>query len=167
MVALLVAIMAVEEMPAGARAFSVSVLTMTAGLGAGLCVANLVYVDLAVGAWRIAFLIPLLAVYPAFGSGRSLPETHRFAARKLLLSTEGVVGDVPDIIDADLRAGRRPRTDARRSAPDPASGLPGAASTGAGSSCSAAPASSGRCSWRRPRSSSTSSSAPSGASPGP
>ena len=99
-VALLVAIMAVEEMPAGARAFSVSVLTMTAGLGAGLCVANLVYVDLAAGAWRIAFLIPLLAVYPCVRLGRSLPETHRFAARKLLLSTEGVVRDVPDIIDA-------------------------------------------------------------------
>jgi len=99
-VALLVAIMAVEEMPAGARAFSVSVLTMTAGLGAGLCVANLVYVDMATGAWRIAFLVPLLAVYPCWRIGRRLPETHRFAARKLLLSTEGVVRDVPDIVDA-------------------------------------------------------------------
>jgi MFS family permease len=99
-VALLVAIMAVEEMPAGARAFSVSVLTMTAGLGAGLCVANLVYVDMATGAWRIAFLVPLLAIYPCWRIGRRLPETHRFAARKLLLSTEGVVRDVPDIVDA-------------------------------------------------------------------
>jgi MFS family permease len=99
-VALLVAIMAVEEMPAGARAFSVSVLTMTAGLGAGLCVANLVYVDMAPGAWRIAFLLPLLAVYPCWRIGRRLPETHRFAARRLLLSTEGVVRDVPDLIDA-------------------------------------------------------------------
>jgi MFS family permease len=101
-VALLVAIMAVEEMPAGARAFSVSVLTMTAGLGAGLCVANLVYVDMASGAWRIAFLLPLLAVYPCWRIGRRLPETHRFAARKLLLSTEGVVKDIPDLIDASF-----------------------------------------------------------------
>jgi MFS family permease len=99
-VALLVAIMAVEEMPAGARAYSVSVLTMTAGLGAGLCVANLVYVDVASGAWRIAFLLPLLAVYPCWRVGRRLPETHRFAARKLLLSTEGVVTDIPDLRDA-------------------------------------------------------------------
>ena len=101
-VALLVAIMAVEEMPAGTRAFSVSVLTMTGGLGAGLCVANLVYVDLASGAWRIAFLVPLLAVYPCVRIGRRLPETHRFAARKLLLSTEGVVSDLPDLRDASF-----------------------------------------------------------------
>jgi MFS family permease len=99
-VALLVAIMAVEEMPAGARAFSVSVLTMTAGLGAGVCVANLVYVDLADGAWRIAFLLPLLAVHPCWRLARRLPETHRFEARRLLLSTEGVVKDVPDLVDA-------------------------------------------------------------------
>jgi len=99
-VALLVAIMAVEEMPAGARAFAVSVLTMTAGLGAGLCVANLVYVDAAPGAWRVAFLLPLLVVWPCWRIGRRLPETHRFAARKLLLSTEGVVGDLPDLRDA-------------------------------------------------------------------
>ncbi len=99
-VGLLVAIMAVEEMPAGARAFSVSVLTMTAGLGAGMCVVNLVYIDAAPWAWRVAFLLPLLAVYPAWRLARRLPETRRFAARKLLLSPEGVVGDVPDLRDA-------------------------------------------------------------------
>ena len=99
-VALLVAIMAVEEMPAGARAFSVSVLTMTAGLGAGMCVVNLVYLDVAPWAWRIAFLLPLLAIYPCIRLGRHLPETRRFAARKLLLSPEGVVGDVADVRDA-------------------------------------------------------------------
>lgn len=101
-VALLVAIMAVEEMPAGARAFAVSVLTMTAGLGAGLCVANLVYVDMAPGAWRIAYVLPLLVIYPCWRLGRRLPETHRFASRKLLLSTEGVVTDIPDLRDASF-----------------------------------------------------------------
>jgi MFS family permease len=99
-VALVVAIMAVEEMPAGGRAFAVSVLTMTAGLGAGLCVVNLVYVDLAAGAWRIAFLLPLLMVWPCWRIGKHLPETHRFEARRLLLSTEGIVTDVPDLRDA-------------------------------------------------------------------
>lgn len=101
-VALLVAIMAVEEVPAGARAFSVSVLTMTAGLGAGLCVANLLYVDLAPGAWRAAYLLPLLAVVPLWRLGRRLPETHRFESRRLLLSTEGLVHDVPDLVDVDI-----------------------------------------------------------------
>ncbi len=91
-VALLVAIMAVEEMPAGARAFAVSVLTMTAGLGAGLCVANLVYVDRAPGAWRIAFLLPLLAIGPCWRIARRLPETHRFTRHQLLSSAEDAAG---------------------------------------------------------------------------
>jgi len=132
-VALLVAIMAVEEVPAGARAFSVSVLTMTAGLGAGLCVANLVYVDLADGAWRVAFLLPLLAVWPLVRIGRRLPETHRFQTRRLLLSTEGVVTDVPDLLDAtfepsaaaesgsDGADGTTPASSAPRPAPSPPS----------------------------------------------
>lgn len=82
-VALLVTIIAVEEMPAGSRAFAVSVLTMTAALGAGLCVANLVYVDIAVGAWRVAYVLPLLAIIPVVRLARRLPETRRFETRRL------------------------------------------------------------------------------------
>lgn len=83
-VALLVAIIAVEEMPAGSRAFAVSVLTMCAALGAGLCVTNLLYVDLAMGAWRIAFLLPLIAIWPCLRLARALPETRRFEATRPL-----------------------------------------------------------------------------------
>lgn len=79
-VALVVAIIAVEEMPAGARAFAVSVLTLTAALGAGLCVLNLVYIDLADWAWRIAYLVPVLFVPPCLRLLRHLPETFRFVA---------------------------------------------------------------------------------------
>ncbi|MBU6328847.1 MAG: MFS transporter [Acidobacteria bacterium] len=81
-IGLLVAIVAVEEMPAGARAFAVSVLTMTAALGAGLCVLNLVYVDVAVGAWRLAYALPLLFIPICRPLLRSLPETFRFTARR-------------------------------------------------------------------------------------
>ena len=80
--------MAAEEMPAGTRAFAVSVVTMTAALGAGLCVLNLVYVDLAAGAWRIAYLVPLLAVYPTIVIARRLPETKRFESRQLRMSEQ-------------------------------------------------------------------------------
>lgn len=80
-IGLLVAIIAVEEMPSGARAFAVSVLTMTAALGAGLCVVNLLYVDLAVPAWRIAYLVPLLFLLPCRRLLRQLPETFRFTHR--------------------------------------------------------------------------------------
>jgi MFS family permease len=96
-VALLVAIVAVEEMPAGSRAFALSVLTMTGGLGAGLCVANLLYVDLADGAWRVAFVLPLLAVYPCWRIGRRLPETERFTRHQhQVLAVDGHIAFVPD-----------------------------------------------------------------------
>ena len=81
-IGLLVAIIAVEEMPSGARAFAVSVLTMAAGLGAGLCVLNLVYVDVAIWAWRVAFLVPLAFVLPCSRLLRELPETLRFTKRR-------------------------------------------------------------------------------------
>ena len=82
-VALLLTIIAVEEMPAGSRAFAVSVLTMTGALGAGLCVANLLYVDTATWAWRIAYVLPLLAIVPVVRLARALPETRRFEERRL------------------------------------------------------------------------------------
>ena len=81
-VALVIAIIAVEEMPAGARAFALSVLTMAAALGAGLCVLNLVYIDRAIWAWRIAFVIPLLFLLPCWRLMRDLPETFRFVAHR-------------------------------------------------------------------------------------
>ncbi len=86
-VVILIAVVAAEEMPAGTRAFAVSVVTMTAALGAGLCVLNLLYVDIALGAWRIAYLAPLLAIYPCLRIARGLPETKRFESRRLREAT--------------------------------------------------------------------------------
>jgi MFS family permease len=77
-VVLLIAIIAVEEMPSGCRAFAISLLAMTAALGAGLCVANLLYADVSTSAWRGAYLVPLLALVPIRVLGRRLPETRRF-----------------------------------------------------------------------------------------
>lgn len=82
-VVILIAVMAAEEMPAGTRAFAVSVVTMTAALGAGLCVLNLTYVDLGIGAWRIGYLVPLLAIYPSLRIATRLPETKRFEAGRV------------------------------------------------------------------------------------
>ena len=81
--AILIAVIAVEEMPSGARAFAVSVLAMTAALGAGICVMNLLYVDVSPGAWRGAYLVPLLALVPVVRAGRLLPETRRFELHHL------------------------------------------------------------------------------------
>ena len=81
-VVILIAVMAAEEMPSGTRAFAVSVVTMTAALGAGLCVLNLLYVDVSISAWRFAYLVPLVAIYPCLRIARRLPETKRFETRQ-------------------------------------------------------------------------------------
>ncbi|MEX1218418.1 MAG: MFS transporter [Acidimicrobiales bacterium] len=86
-VVVVIAVMAAEEMPAGTRAFAVSVVAMTAALGAGMCVLNLVYIDIAQGAWRIAYVIPLLAIYPCIRIARRLPETKRFDSYKHRIAT--------------------------------------------------------------------------------
>lgn len=76
--ALLVAVVAAEEMPAGSRAYAVSVLTMTAALGAGLAVMLLWVGGAAPWGWRVLFAVPLLALLPVRWIGRHLPETRRF-----------------------------------------------------------------------------------------
>lgn len=77
-VALLITIVAAEELPAGARAYGLSVLTLTAGLGAGMAVWVLPVADLDVRAWRVIYVIPLLAIPLLVHVVRDLPETHRF-----------------------------------------------------------------------------------------
>jgi MFS family permease len=79
--AILIAVVAAEEMPAGARAFAASVLSMSGALGAGICVMALPLADLGTNGWRIIFLIPLLALPAVPGLARRLPESKRFVAR--------------------------------------------------------------------------------------
>jgi MFS family permease len=76
----IVAIAVVEEMPAGARAYGISLLALAAGGGAGLCVLLLRVCDLAEWAWRLLFVVPLLAVPLVRHVGRRLPESRRFRA---------------------------------------------------------------------------------------
>ncbi|MGD9796526.1 MAG: MFS transporter [Acidimicrobiia bacterium] len=78
--AILVAVVAAEEMPAGARAFAASVLGMSGALGAGICVMALPLADLGESGWRLIFLLPLLALPAVPGLARRLPESRRFVA---------------------------------------------------------------------------------------
>ena len=79
---LVISIIAVEEMPAGSRAFAVSVLTATAALGAGMAVMLLKVADLGINAWRVLYVVPLPAIPIALALGRRLPETERFARQR-------------------------------------------------------------------------------------
>jgi putative MFS transporter len=75
---LLLAVVAAEEMPAGSRAYAISVMTMTGALGAGIAVWALPLADRDVRAWRILYLIPLLGLPVLVRVRRRLPESQRF-----------------------------------------------------------------------------------------
>jgi MFS family permease len=75
---LLIGIIAAEELPAGSRAYGVSVLALTAGLGAGVCVWVLPLADLGPDGWRVLYVIPLLSLPLIVRVGRMLPESRRF-----------------------------------------------------------------------------------------
>jgi MFS family permease len=75
---LLLAVVAAEEMPAGCRAYAVSVMTLTSALGAGMCVWFLPLADTGSNGWRILYVIPLAGIPLVAWTARHLPETLRF-----------------------------------------------------------------------------------------
>ena len=80
---ILIGVFAAEELPRGARAYGVSVLTLCAALGAGMAVWVLPVADLDPRAWRAVYLVPLLAIPALMVVGRRLPESLRFTANSL------------------------------------------------------------------------------------
>lgn len=76
---IIIAIMAVEEMPTRSRAWAASVLTMSAGLGSGMAVWILPIADLDIRGWRVIYLAAALGIAVVVWAGRRLPETRRFA----------------------------------------------------------------------------------------
>jgi MFS family permease len=74
----LIGIVAVEEMPAGSRAYAVSLLTMAGALGAGVCVMSLPLADVAERAWRVLYVVPLVGLPVLVSVARHLPESKRF-----------------------------------------------------------------------------------------
>ena len=77
---IVIVIVAAEEMPAGARAYALSLLTLAAAGGAGNCVLLLRLCDVAPWGWRLLFLVPVVAVPLVLHAGRRLPESRRFRA---------------------------------------------------------------------------------------
>ena len=77
-VTLLLAVVAAEEMPAGARAYAISIMTMTGALGAGMAIWALPLADVGEQAWRAIYLLPLLGLPVVARVRRTLPESLRF-----------------------------------------------------------------------------------------
>lgn len=74
-----VSIAAAEEMPAGSRAYAVSVLGLAGGLGAGITSMLLPLADAAPWGWRLLYAAPVAGLPLVASIGRRLPETRRFA----------------------------------------------------------------------------------------
>jgi MFS family permease len=104
--ALLIAIVAAEELPRNSRAYGVSVLALSGALGSGMAVWALPLADLDIWAWRLLYVIPLAGIPIALASGRPLPESRRFvqhrdeppatprASRVWLLAVSGFLGSL-------------------------------------------------------------------------
>lgn len=76
--ALLIVVVVAEEMPAGSRAYGVSLLTMSAALGAGSVLWLLPLVELDERAWRVLYVVPLLFLPLIRATAPLLPESRRF-----------------------------------------------------------------------------------------
>ncbi len=75
---ILLTIVAAEEMPAGSRAFGISLLSVTGALGVGIVLFALPLADTSEQGWRLLYLIPLLFVPLVMRIARLLPESRRF-----------------------------------------------------------------------------------------
>ncbi|MEM7142878.1 MAG: MFS transporter [Actinomycetota bacterium] len=97
---ILIAIIAVEEMPARSRAWAASVLVLSAGLGSGMAVWVLPVADLDVRGWRAIYLLAGVGTLLVTWVGRRLPETRRFE--------DAAEHDAPrrDLDDLDRRRNR-------------------------------------------------------------
>lgn len=78
---ILIGIVATEEMSSESRAWSISVLGIAAGFGAGIALAALPIADLGADSWRIIYAISLVWVFLAIVLQRQMPETTRFIER--------------------------------------------------------------------------------------
>ena len=76
--ALLAGVAAAEEMPRNSRAYAISVLAMSAGLGAGIAVGALRLTDIGDQGWRLVYLLSLIWLPVAVSLSRHLHETRRF-----------------------------------------------------------------------------------------
>ncbi len=76
--AMLAGVAAAEDMPRNSRAYSVSVLAMSAGLGAAVAVGALRLADTGENGWRFVYLLSLIWLPIAVSLARHLTETRRF-----------------------------------------------------------------------------------------
>ncbi len=78
---ILVVVVAAEEMPAGSRAFAITLIGAAGAFGAGLCLLALPLADLSLRGWRVVMLASLLLLPLVRLVARHLPESRRYDAQ--------------------------------------------------------------------------------------
>jgi len=78
----LVGVTAAEEMPAGARAWAIAIVTLAVGLGSGLATMALPVAGAGVATWRWLFAGAVLALPLVARAARDLPESRRFTGAR-------------------------------------------------------------------------------------
>lgn len=78
---ILIAVVALEEMPRNGRAYASGLLAVLSGLGAGVAVASLPLADMGESSWRWVYVVTLVWTLAAVVITRTLPESVRFVPR--------------------------------------------------------------------------------------
>ena len=78
---ILIAVVAIEEMPRNARAYATGFLAVLSGIGAGIAVASLPLADIGPSAWRYVYVVTLIWTITAYIITKHLPESKRFIPR--------------------------------------------------------------------------------------
>ena len=76
--AYLIPIICAEELPAGSRAYSIGLMALPGGLGVGMVLWLVPFLDSADWVWRLLFALAVPAIAVAIVTVRRLPETKRF-----------------------------------------------------------------------------------------
>jgi MFS family permease len=75
---ILIAVVAVEEMPRDGRAYATGILAVLSGIGGGIAVASLPLADISLTSWRYIYVIGLMWLVIAYALMKWLPESERF-----------------------------------------------------------------------------------------
>ena len=80
---ILIAVVAVEEMPRDTRAYATGLLAVVSGIGGGIAVGSLPLADLGPTSWRLIYVIALVWLFVAIALMKWLPESDRFIKNSL------------------------------------------------------------------------------------
>lgn len=80
--AILIGIVAAEELPTRARAYGLGMLILLAGLGSGMVVWVLPLADVALWGWRLVYAMALVFLPVSIWASAALPQTKRFASQQ-------------------------------------------------------------------------------------